>query len=254
MESKKILILSIFIGLIGVLFAYFYLHKKEAILLQGMQLRTVLVAGKDIPIKTKLTRNLFNIEKIPERYMMPKSIIVNTEQDIERVINNVNVVPISAGQQIITSEIVPPSQEVGLSVNVPPTMRAMIIQLDNIDVVDLIKPNDKVDVLTVFSAQHPTKGKVKVVSTILQNILVIGVSKDLGGVEEDPDSFKKKKKKEKDSKSMDIMTVSLAVTPEQAQILALAKSQGEIVLSLRSNNDNEENRNLAPIDSSVFLS
>ena len=93
------------------------------------------------------------------------------------------------------------------------------------------------------------------VSTVLQNVLVIAVSKDLGAVEEDPDSgSKKKKREEKSSKNTDEVNVSLAVTPEEAQILSLAKSHGEITLSLRSYNDNNEKVTLKPLDSSIFLS
>jgi pilus assembly protein CpaB len=254
-DSKKILILAIFIGLLGVLAAYYYLQQKEAALLQGMQMQSVLVASRDIPLKTKLTKNLFKVEKFPERYISPKAIIVNTEQDVERVVDKINVVPISAGQQIVTSEIVPPSEEIGLSVNVPPNMRAIVVQINNIDVIDLLKPNDRVDVVTIFQAQHVTKGKVKVVSTILQDVLVLGVSKDLGEIEEDPDSFKKRKKEKKDtSKTMAIMTVSLALTPEQVQILSLAQSQGDIILSIRGVGDQEQKQGLRPMDSSIFLS
>ncbi len=255
MESKKIIIIAILVGLLGMFLSFYYLRKKESALLYGMQLQPVLVAAKDIPPKTRLTANLIKVEKIPERYMSPKAVIVNTQEDIERVINKINVVPIAAGQQISMTEIVPATEETGLSVNIPPNMRAMIVQINNIDVIDLLKPNDKVDVITIFSAQHATKGKVKVASTILQDILVLGVSKDLGEVEEDPDSFKKKKKDDDGkTKTMNMMTVSLALAPEQVQVLALAQNQGDIVLSIRSNNDNEMRTNLVPIDSTVFLS
>ena len=85
--------------------------------------------------------------------------------------------------------------------------------------------------------------------------MVIGVSKDLGAVEEELDSSKKKKSSDKEkSKTLAFMTVSLALAPEQVQILALAQNQGDIVLSIRSNNDHEQKTNLRPIDSTIFLS
>lgn len=255
MESKKIVILAILVGLLGMFFSYYYLKKKEAQLLQGMQLKAVLVAAKDIPPKTKLTENLFKIEQIPERYMLPNAIAINKQTDIERVVSKINIVPIAAGEQINMSDIVPPSEEIGLSVNVPPNMRAMILQINNIDVIDLLKPNDRVDVITIFSAQHATKGKVKVAATILQDVLVIGVAKNLGEIKEDPDSFKKKKSDDGErSKTLAMMTVSLALTPSQVQILSLAQNQGDIVVSIRSNNDREQEPNLTPIDSTIFLS
>lgn len=255
MESKKIIIIAILLGLLGMFLSFYYLRKKEAALLYGMQLQSVLVASKDIPPKTRITANLLKVEKIPERYMLPKAIIVNTQDDIKQVINKITVAPLAAGQQISMTEIVPPTEETGLSVNIPPNMRAMIVQINNIDVIDLVKPNDRVDVITIFSAQHATKGKVKIASTILQDILVLGVSKDLGVIEEDPDSFKKKKKENEGStKTMNMMTVSLALLPEQVQVLALAQNQGDIVLSIRANNDSEVRKNLSPIDSTVFLS
>lgn len=253
MESKKILILSIIIGIVGAIFGYLYINKLKDSYIRGWNPRRVLVASKDIPVRTKITGSMLSVELIPERYLTPKHVLYNTELDKERVVNKINLVPISKGQQISMSDIVPPSQEVGLSVNIPPMMRAIILQVDSVDVTELIKPNDRVDVLAIFSAQHPTKGKVKVVSTVLQNVLVIAVSKDLGSVEEDSDGSKKKKKEKSSSKGNEEINVSLAVTPEEAQILSLAKSHGEITLSLRSFNDNNEKVTLKPLDSSIFL-
>jgi len=254
LESKKILLLSIIVGMIGVVFGYLYINKVKDNYIKGWTPRKVLVASKDIPIRTKITRNMLSVELIPERYLTPKYVLYNTEQDKDKIIGQINLVPILKGQQIATTAIVPPSQEVGLSVNIPPMMRAIILQIDSVDVIDLIKPNDRVDVLTIFNAQHPTKGKVKVVSTVLQNVLVIAVSKDLGAVEEDTALSHKKRKEEKGSKNIDEINVSLAVTPEEAQILSLAKSHGEVTLSLRSYNDNNEKVTLKPLDSSIFLS
>ena len=122
-----------------------------------------------------------------------------------------------AGQQVLSSEIIPPIEEIFLLVNISKNMRGMIIQMDNIDIIDLIKPNDYIDVITVFNVQYKIKGKVKVASTMLQDVLVIWVSKNLGTGEEAPDIIKKKKKKDIDnSKSIDLITISLVVTPEQA--------------------------------------
>jgi len=253
LESKKILLLSIIVGMIGAIFGYLYINKLKDNYIKGWTPRKVLVANRDIPIRTRITKNMLSVELIPERYLSPKHVLYNTEQDKDKIANQINLVPILKGQQITTTSIVPPSQEVGLSVNIPPAMRSVILQIDSVDVIDLIKPNDRVDILTIFNAQHPTKGKVKVVSTILQNILVIAVSKDLGALKEDTDGAKKKKK-ESESKNTDEINVSLAVTPEEAQILSLAKSHGEITLSLRSYNDNNEKVNLKPLDSSIFLS
>jgi pilus assembly protein CpaB len=253
LESRKIIILAIIIGMAGMFFSYYYLKQKEAVLLKGMNLRSVLVASKDIPLKTKLDGSLFKVEQIPERYMEPTAVPINKQDDLKKIIGMVNLVPFSAGQQITTSAIVPPSEDTGLAVNVPPNMRGMIVQINNIDLIDLVKPNDRVDVLTTFSAKHATKGNVKVAVTVLQDVLVLGVSKDLGDVEEDPDSMKKKKKdKKEEGKTLQLMTVSLAVTSDQAQMLALAQTQGDIVLSIRSNNDRAQ-QNLLPVDSSVFL-
>jgi pilus assembly protein CpaB len=252
LESKKIVILAIIVGLFGMFLSYYYLQKKEAELLQGMNLRSVLVASKDIPPKAMISPSMLKIEKVPERYLEPKAVVVNKKDDINKVIGMINMVPITAGQQIIMSELVPPSEETGLAVSVPPNMRAMIVQINNIDVIDLVKPNDRVDIITTFSAKHKIKGNVKVSVTILQDILVLGVSKDLGQVEEDEDAGKKKKKAKKDSKTLPMMTVSVAVLPEQAQILALASMQGDLSLSIRSNDDHRTH-NLAPVDSTMFL-
>ena len=53
--------------------------KKEVILTNGMNLIPVVIALKNIPIKTKLTIDLFKRKYVPERYLMPKSVRYNAE-------------------------------------------------------------------------------------------------------------------------------------------------------------------------------
>ena len=61
MESKKILLLSIIVGIIGVVFGYLYINKLKDNYIKGWTPKKVLVASKDIPIRTKITRSMLSV-------------------------------------------------------------------------------------------------------------------------------------------------------------------------------------------------
>jgi pilus assembly protein CpaB len=254
LESKRILLISVLMGLLGAILVFMYISQKEKELVKGMNPVIVLVASKDIPQKSLIDTSMLKSVQIPEKFVEPTAVLFNDpKQDIKKVLGKVNLVPILAGQQITQSQLVPPSEETGLSVKVPVKRRAIVVPIANVDMKDLIKPGDYVDILNTFTAKMKTGASTKVTVTVLQNILVLGVGKDLGDI--DPSMYAKKNKKgidEESAKTFSVLTISLAVTPEEAQLVALAVAQGDIYITIRNNNDNEGSP-LRPVDTTLFL-
>lgn len=153
----------------------------------------------------------------------------------------------------MASQLVPPSEETGLAVKVPFTKRGMIVPVANVDVADLIKPGDYVDILNTFSAKLSDGSNTKVTVTVLQNVLVLGVGKNLGEVV--PGETKKKEKggvMGGEGKSLSLLTISIAVAPEEAQLVALAEAQGDLYVTIRGRNDHEGVM-VQAVDTTLFL-
>ena len=83
-------------------------------------------------------------------------------------------------------------------------------------VAGFVHPRDKVDVLVDMKMQGANDSFSK---TILQNITVMTIGQTW---------------EQKDSKPVVVNTVTMEVTPEQAEILNLASTEGKIRLALRS--------------------
>ncbi|MFC1546753.1 RcpC/CpaB family pilus assembly protein, partial [bacterium] len=110
-------------------------------------------------------------------------------------------------------------------------------------------------ILNTFTAKMKGGSSTKVTITVLQNIPVLGVGKDLGEVK--PLDYSKKKKKGAfasvaDKKKLSVLTISVAVSPEQGQDLALAMAQGDIYITIRGRND-DEIRLLKGVDTRMFF-
>ncbi len=144
--------------------------------------------------------------------------------------------PVAAGQPIYDPMVVFAKGSGFLAAMLPKGMRAVAMEITPVTGAGgFILPDDHVDVvLTLNDVSGQAEGKpAKLISTtILKNVTVLAVDQ---AVEE--------KKGEKVAVGK---TATLAVTPEQAQMLALARQQGTLSLELRSLLDSQ-----SPIPESV---
>ncbi|HSM91627.1 MAG TPA: Flp pilus assembly protein CpaB [Anaeromyxobacteraceae bacterium] len=113
----------------------------------------------------------------------------------------------------------------GLAALLPPGMRAAAVRVDDVvGVAGFIHPGDNVDVIVTIRQD----GGVNVTSSrvILQNIRVLAVGKELDT-------------RTKGDKVVPATVATLMVEPDDSERLALAATQGKILLTLRSAQDVE---------------
>lgn len=107
----------------------------------------------------------------------------------------------------------------GLACVTPKNMRAMAVKVDEVvGVAGFIKPGDRVDVLVTIK-QSAAQAKI-----VLQSILVLAIGSEF-------------ESRSNDQKPLKATVATLQVSPEEAQKLALASSQGSLRLALRSRLD-----------------
>jgi pilus assembly protein CpaB len=131
--------------------------------------------------------------------------------------------PIAKGEFILPNKLAGENAGYGLPALIPPGMRAVSVRVNEIvAVANFVLPGTRVDVLLTGnpggSAQQQT-------TTVLENVLVIATGQKL------------ERNTAGDPQSASVIT--LLVSPDDAQKLTLATTQGRIQLSLRNPLDNK---------------
>lgn len=135
--------------------------------------------------------------------------------------------PVKLNEPIYESMLAPTTvQGGGVAAIVTPKKRAMSVSVDKvIGIAGFIHAGNRVDVLATVAQSG--RNSETITKIILENILVLAAGSDLdtGNKQEKP-------------VSADVIT--LEVTPEEGEKLALATTQGKIVLALRNYVDDED--------------
>ncbi|MFA6092150.1 MAG: Flp pilus assembly protein CpaB [Elusimicrobiota bacterium] len=237
MEKKSVLI-PLVLAVAAAALYLLVLTSREKQLAKSHENTTVLVARVDLPERTLLKKDLVQGMQIPRKYMAQDSFEVKTPSDIELITNLVTRVRIPKGNQLSHSIVTPLSPTTGLSVKIPSGYRGAVIPVEN-ELLKLIKPGDRVDVMVTFDALMADNRKEKVTATILQNTLVLGVGSNLGQGMAAKDFADKEKKDEQSAAFAEKGILSVALNAVEAQYLSLAMKQGDITVILRGLGDVE---------------
>ena len=232
MQNKKLMQLIIS-GVLALAFVKFYLTAKEQNMESEYGMVDVVAAAKDIPPHTLITDSLLTTKKVPLKFVEPGSFRIKIPgQAMDRIIGKVTTSAISAGAQITNVNLNEPSEnKTGVAPLLPPGKRGYLLRLGNLDVAALILPGNYIDVMATFAVRQKDNSTSKATYTILQNILVIGVGRELRKPEQDVSSKKE---------GTESLVLTLALEPGEAERLALAQSesQGEISVVVRGQGDN----------------
>jgi pilus assembly protein CpaB len=176
----------------------------------------VVTAAHDLPMGRKLEAADLKTGDWPEAIVPPGSYAILPE-----VLGRVLKTESKMGEAIIESKLAPKGSEGGFSSIIPDGMRALTVSVNNSSGVGgFILPNTRVDVLVTVSS--PVEKEESSTRIILEDIKVLAVDQTFERKEDDP---------------VIVQTVTLLVTPEDAEKLVLASTEGKLQLSLRNNAD-----------------
>lgn len=210
------------------------LTTREQQLVGTLEPIKVLLAATDLPERTRLNESLVRTALVPRRFAAPDAFEVRTPADMRMVTNLVTRVRIPKGGAITESALTSFSTGSGLAVKVPPGYRASVLPVER-DMAALMKPGDRVDIVVTFEAVFAQGGRRKVTATILQNVLVLSVGRDLGAGQTGKGDDELKKAASLEEKE----AISVAVNPIEFQYLELASDAGHLGVSLRAPGDIE---------------
>jgi len=220
MRNKRFFVVLVGALIFGVLAAVSvskYLSSAQAF---SKNLNKVAVAKVPIAVGSKI---------IPEQIMVvqfPKeSTPDGAFESPEKLAGRVAVVNIAAREPITEARLAPEGTAAGLSAVIPEGYRAMTVKVDDAaGISGFIMPGSLVDVVVTIDPREGSGHQDPISKIVLQNIKVLANGQNID-------------KPENEREANSVKAVTLQVTPEQAEKLALASTEGKLQLVMRNQVD-----------------
>ena len=193
----------------------------------------VLVARTDIGLGTLTAESHFRWQEYPEAAAPADGMRCTSGNacSLSQFANSIARVPISKEEIITKLKLVKAGEGGVLASILPQGMRAISTKIaEDTATGYLILPNDHVDVILIRRMRGRSGQDDHVSDTLFRNVKVLAVGQRIEAA------------KATDQKGVEAKTATLELSPRQSELLALAKSMGEISLSLRSIADFKEDK------------
>jgi pilus assembly protein CpaB len=173
----------------------------------------VIVAANDLQVGSKLQDGDIRQVKVPASVIPPNSYKLKSQ-----VLGRGVILPIKMGEFILPSKLADTGAGSGLPSLIPSGMRAVSVRVNEVvAVAGFVVPGTRVDVLLTG---NPGSGNEQQTSTVLKNVAVIAAGQKL--------------ERNAAGEPQSTPVITLLVSPDDAQKLTLASSQGHIQLALRN--------------------
>jgi pilus assembly protein CpaB len=229
MRNKRFFIVltgALLFGLVASFSVSRYLSNAQAF---TKDQNSVVVAKVAIPLGTKI---------LAEQVMVVQFSKESTPDGVfgsaEKVAGRVAVTNIAAREPVTETRLAPEGTAGGLSAVIPEGYRAMTVKVDDVvGISGFIMPGTVVDVVVVITPTDTAsqQGQGPISKIVLQSIKVLANGQNID-------------KPEKEREANSVKAVTLLVTPEQAEKLALASSEGKLQLVMRNSIDQGDEQTL----------
>src|SRR3984957_6335392 len=173
----------------------------------------VIVAADDIQVGARIEEHDARTAKFPTSGL-PAGAYSKRSQVLGRGV----IIPISKGEFILPTKLAPENAGSGLPSLIPPGMRAVSVRVnDVVSVAGFVGPGTRVDVLLTGTPNGSTESQT---TTVLQNVAVIAAGHTL--------------ERNAAGEAQNTPVITLLASPEDAERLTLASTEGKIQLALRS--------------------
>lgn len=224
MNRNSRLLLVVAIALVSATVASYAVYRAIALRPagdHGPRLIATLVAAQPIPAGTLVKSEMLRTVAWPADSQVPGSFT-----DARNVLDRGAIVAIGQNEPVTESKLAPKGAGAGLAPTIPPGMRGMSVRVNEVvGVAGFVVPGTRVDVVVTFESRaSQSDGLARVVVSNVQ-VLTAGTRYD-------------QEKARQDARPIPTSVVTLLVSPEDAERIALAQSEGRITLTLRNPLDN----------------
>jgi pilus assembly protein CpaB len=212
--SLVVLIAGIIVALLAGVATFTWLQKRTAVETPGLATQPVVVAAADLSWGKILDAT--NVKKVD---FLKASLPQGYFSEPSAVEGRTLLYPVRAGEPLFETQLAPTSVKTGgVSAIISPNKRAMAVKVDKVSGVSgFISPGSHVDVLVTI------EGFTK---TVLENVLILTVGQQMEAAG-------------KQEKATPVDVITMELTSEETEKLALAASEGRIMLALRNPTDTD---------------
>lgn len=213
-----VLALALASGGLAAFLAVGYLGQKPSEALAAAPFRGKLaVASRDLPLGAVLGAGDIKLIDWPEE-ALPAGFVASPAHAVGRGL----LTPLRANEPLLSSKLAGEGAGGGLPVLIPEGMRAVSVKVDEVvGVAGFVVPGTRVDVLTTLTPR--TAQGSATTRLVLQNVAVAATGQSI--------------EHDLQGKPQPSAVITLLVTPEQAEVLTLASTEGRIQLALRNTLD-----------------
>jgi pilus assembly protein CpaB len=172
-----------------------------------------VVAARALPMGKRITNDDVKVVAWPA-----KTPLASGFTDVADVVDRGLVAAVVENEPLVESKLAPKAAGAGLPPSIQPGMRAMSVKVNEvIGVAGFVVPGTRVDVMVTIRQRDDSMSRV-----VVNNVQVL-----TAGTRYDQENTK-------NGKPIETTVVTLMVTPQDAERIALAESEGQIMLALRN--------------------
>jgi pilus assembly protein CpaB len=198
---------------------YVYRQLKHAAANRPAAAQQIVVAAVPLQIGARVDSS--NLRLIPWPEGEP---VAGMFTRVEDCAGRALITPVTTNEPILEAKLAPKSAGAGLPAAIPEGMRALSVAVnDVVGVAGFVIPGTMVDVLVTGQVPGGKGGNTNITRTILENVPVLAAGQK---VEQD-----------REGKPQKVPVITLLVSPEDADKLTMASTEGKIQLALRNTVD-----------------
>lgn len=181
----------------------------------------VVVAADDVQVGARIEEHDVRLVKYPA-----SALPAGTADRRSKVLGRGVILPIARGEFILPSKLAPENAGAGLPSLIPPGMRAVSVRVNEVvSVAGFVGPGTRVDILLTGT---PNGSGEPQTTTVLQNVAVIAAGHTL--------------ERNAAGEAQNTPVITLLTSPEDAERVTLASSEGKIQLILRNPLDTHQDK------------
>ncbi|HVF50195.1 MAG TPA: Flp pilus assembly protein CpaB [Pyrinomonadaceae bacterium] len=235
MRNKRLLVVlagAVVFGLAAAVLVSRYLSNAQA---YTRNLNNIVVAKVDVPAGTKMIAEQLTVAQFPQGAMPD-----GTFDSMDKLVGRVAITNIAAREPITDFKLAPEGSAGGLSAVIPEGFRAMTVKVDDVvGVSGFLMPGALVDVVVVINPDQNSTTQNPISKIVLQNVKVLANGQNID-------------RPKNDREAESVKAVTLQVSPEQAEKLALASTEGKLQLVMRNSTDQGDEQTQG-VDKRVLL-
>ena len=177
----------------------------------------VVVAQHPLKLGARVTKDHVKVVKWPA-----ETPVAGTFSNVEDVLDRGVIAAVEVNEPLTNSKLAALEAGAGLPPSIPPGMRAISVKVNEVvGVAGFVVPGTRVDVMVTLGSRNKQSDE-SVTRIVVSNVQVL-----TAGTKYDQD-------KAKEGAPIPSTVVTLLVTPEDGERIALAASEGQIMLTLRN--------------------